>query len=170
DGNAMPADPHVHCELAPILVNRTAVYKMCRRAPGELRQRGFQVSCSALLARLSAVDAEPHTRLERHLLERSRRWLLWAIRRPGLFRRTHRLAGLMTRWRHGRGTLLSLDPLYPLFYGAPDCGVVICYDITPVTDPHWHPEGVGYLYELAYAQLARSRFHIVASCQDTANQ
>src|SRR5712692_9275472 len=106
---------HIHCELAPILVNRTAVYKMCRQAPGELAQRGFRVSCSALLARLSSIDDEPVNRLERHLLERSRRWLAWAIRRPRLFRRTHRLAGMMTRWRHRGGTLLSLDPLYPLF-------------------------------------------------------
>src|SRR5262249_52141428 len=107
--------------------------------------------------------------LEDHLLERSRRWLLWAIRQPGWFRRTHRLAGLMTRWRH-QGKLLSLDPLYPLFHGGPDRGVAICYDITPVTDPEWHPEGVGYLYELAYAHLAKSRMHIVATCQDTADR
>jgi glycosyltransferase involved in cell wall biosynthesis len=162
--------PRVHCELAPILVNRTAVYKMCRQVPGELLQRGFQVSCSALLARLSTDDAEPTNRLERHLLERSRRWLLWAIRQPGLFRRTHRLAGLVQRWRHGGGTLLSLDPLYPLFYGLPERGVVVAYDITPVTDPDWHAGGVGQLYDQAYALLARSRFHIIASCQNTADQ
>jgi glycosyltransferase involved in cell wall biosynthesis len=166
----MAAGRHVHCELAPILVNRTAVYKMCRQAPGELMQRGFEVSCSALLARLSPDDAEPTNRIERHLYERSRRWLMWAIRKPGWFGRTHRLAGQMTRWRHGCGTLLSLDPLYPLFHGAPDRGVAISYDITPITDPHWHPDGVGYLYELAYAHLARSRMHIVASCQNTADQ
>jgi glycosyltransferase involved in cell wall biosynthesis len=166
----MAAGRHVHCELAPILVNRTAVYKMCRQAPGELMQRGFQVSCSALLARLSPDDAEPTNRIERHLYERSRRWLMWAIRKPGWFGRTHRLAGQMTRWRHGRGTLLSLDPLYPLFHGAPDRGVAISYDITPITDPDWHPEGVSHLYELAYAHLARSRMHIVASCQNTADQ
>jgi glycosyltransferase involved in cell wall biosynthesis len=162
--------PHIHCELAPILVNRTAVYKMCRQVPGELLRRGFRVDCSALLARLSTEHAEPATRLEQHLLERSRRWLLWAIRQPNLFRRTHRLTGLMQRWRHGRGTLLALDPLYPLFYGAPDRGVVIAYDITPVTDPEWHPNGVSFLYEQAYAHLARSRFHIVASCRNTAEQ
>jgi glycosyltransferase involved in cell wall biosynthesis len=166
----MAAGRHVHCELAPILVNRTAVYKMCRQAPSELMQRGFQVSCSALLARLSLDVAEPTNRIERHLYERSRRWLMWAIRKPGWFGRTHRLAGQMTRWRHGRGTLLFLDPLYPLFHGAPDRGVAISYDITPITDPHWHPDGVSYLYELAYAHLAKSRMHIVASCQNTADQ
>jgi len=166
----MSIGPHVHCELAPILVNRTAVYRMCRQAPGELIQRGFHVSCSALLARLSPDNAEPANRLERHLLERSRRWLMWAIRKPGWFGRTHRLAGQMMRWRHGGGKFLSLDPLYPMFHGAPDRGVAISYDITPITNPEWHPEGVGYLYELAYAHLARSRMHIVASCQHTADQ
>jgi glycosyltransferase involved in cell wall biosynthesis len=160
----------IHCELAPILVNRTAVYKMCRQVPGELQRRGFHVNCSALLARLSPETAEPANRVDRYLLERSRRWLLWAIRRPNLFRGTHRLSGLMQRWRHGSRTLLALDPLYTLFYGAPDHGVVIAYDITPVTNPDWHPPGVGYLYELAYAHLARSRFHIVASCRNTADQ
>lgn len=162
--------PRIHCELAPILVNRTAVYKMCRQVPAELQRRGFRVDCSALLARLDPASTEPRNRLEHQLLERSRRWLMWAIRRPNLFRRTHRLLGLMQRWRHGRGTLLSLDPLYPLFYGAPDHGVVIAYDITPITDPVWHPPGVGFLYELAYGHLARSRFHIVASCRNTADQ
>ena len=166
----MTTTPRIHCELAPILVNRTAVYKMCRQVPGELLQRGFRVSCSALLARLSTKDAEPANRLERHLLERSRRWLSWAIRRPRLFRRTHRLAGMMTRWRHRGGTLLSLDPLYPLFHGAPDRGVAIAYDVTPITNPEWHPPGVDSLYEAAYAHLARSRFQIVASCRHTADQ
>src|SRR5262249_30259141 len=166
----MTAAPHVHCELAPILVNRTAVYKMCRQAPGELLARGFRVSCSALLARLSTTNAEPANRLERHLLERSRRWLAWAIRWPGTFRRTHRLAGMMTRLRHRGGMLLSLDPLYPLFHGAPDHGVAIAYDITPITNPEWHPPGVDSLYEEAYAHLARSRFQIVASCRHTADQ
>jgi glycosyltransferase involved in cell wall biosynthesis len=153
-----------------MLVNRTAVYKMCRQAPGELQQRGFQVSCSALLARLSPNDTEPVNRIERKLYERSHRWLMWAIRKPGWFGRTHRLAGQMTRWRYGGGTLLSLDPLYPLFHGAPDRGVAISYDVTPITDPQWHPEGVGNLYELAYAHLAQSRMHIVASCRHTADQ
>jgi len=164
------ASPHVHCELAPVLVNRTAVYKMCLQTPGELARRGFRVSCSALLARVAAHDAAPINRLERHLLERSRRWLGWAIRKPGLFRRTHRLAGMMTHWRHRAGKLLSLDPLYPLFHGAPDRGVTIAYDITPITNPEWHPPGVDSLYEDAYAHLARSRFQIVASCRHTADQ
>jgi glycosyltransferase involved in cell wall biosynthesis len=162
--------PQVHCELAPMLVNRTAVYKMCRQAPLELMQRGFEVHCSALLARLSAETTEPSNRFERRLFEYSRRWLLWAIRRPHHFRRTHRLAGQMARWRHRAGTLLSLDPLYPLFHGCPDRGVAIVYDVTPVTDQEWHPGGVGYLYELAYQHLACTRFQLVASCRNTADQ
>src|SRR6516225_8179485 len=98
----MAMDPvHIHCELAPVLVNRTAVYKMCRQIASELERRGFRVDSSALFARLSTESAEPTNRFERHLLERSRRWLLWAIRRPNLFRHTHRLTGLMQRWRHG---------------------------------------------------------------------
>lgn len=161
--------PHVHCELGPVLVNRTAVYRMCLEAPTELARRGFQVSSSALLARLGD-RAEPETALERRLFERSRRWLLWAIRRPGWFRRTRRLLGLAPRWRHGRDVSLFMDPLYPLFYGAPDRGAVICYDVTPVTDPDWHPGAVGALYEEAYALLARSRLHIIAACRTTADQ
>ena len=49
----------VHCELGPVLVNRTAVYRICRKTPAELQRRGLEVSCSALLARVAAADAEP---------------------------------------------------------------------------------------------------------------
>ena len=66
--------------------------------------------------------------------------------------------------------VLFLDPLYSLFYGAPDNAVVIVYDITPVSDPEWHHPHVGRLYGFALDMLARSRCHIVASCQNTADQ
>src|SRR5262249_30678081 len=69
--------PRVHCELGPVLVNRTAVYQMCRAAPGELAARGFRVRSSALLARLGG-DAEPAGPREGRLFARSRRWLDWA--------------------------------------------------------------------------------------------
>jgi glycosyltransferase involved in cell wall biosynthesis len=57
-----------------------------------------------------------------------------------------------------------------LFYGAPDRGVVINYDITTVSDPHWHHPGVAKLYAAAFEVLARSRCHIVTSCANTADQ
>lgn len=162
--------PHVHCELGPVLVNRTAVYKMCRAAPAELAQRGFRVTCSVLLARVAAGSAEPTTALERRLFARSQRWLHDAIAWPDWFAKVHRLTGLLPRLRFGRGTRLFFDPLYTLFFGAPDDGVVLNYDITTVSDPHWHSPGVARLYARAFALLARSRCHIVTSCRNTADQ
>ena len=44
--------PRVHCELGPVLCNRTAVYKICKLTPPALAARGFRVRCSALLARV----------------------------------------------------------------------------------------------------------------------
>src|SRR5437899_609403 len=161
---------HVHCELAPVLVNRTAAYRMCKEIPVALAERGFRVSCSALLARVAAGTAEPTTPLEQRLFARSQRWLRWASHHTGFFHKTHRLTGLGLRWRHRRGVRLFLDPLYILFYGAPDTGVVIVHDTTPVTDPSWHHPGVCQLYEIAYARLARSRCHLVTPCQNTADQ
>ena len=124
----------VHCELGPVLVNRTAVYKMCRALPTELVQRGFRVRCSALLARLAPASAEPLDADEQRWFDWSQRWLRWAIARPGLFQKTRWASGALPRWRHGSGLRLFLDPLYVLFYGAPDSGVVLVYDITPVSD------------------------------------
>jgi glycosyltransferase involved in cell wall biosynthesis len=162
--------PHVHCELGPVLVNRTAVYKMCKALPQELVQRGFPVSCSALLARLGVSEVEPADTREQRWFDWSRRWLHWACSRPGLFQKTHWATAALPRWRHRRGIRLFLDPLYWLFYGAPKAGVVLVYDITPVSDPGWHGPGVARLYEEALDGLARSDCHLIASCQNTADQ
>ena len=162
--------PRIHCELGPVLVNRTAVYKMCKAVPGELSRRGFRVSCSALLARVAAASAEPQTPWDRRLFRLSQRWLDRAINRPGLFSKTRFLTGLGPRGRHRRGLRLFLDPLYTVFYGTPRTGVVLVYDITTVTDDGWHHPGVSRLYGLAFDLLARSRCHLVATCQNTADQ
>ena len=58
-----PQSPRLHLELGPVLVNRTAVYQMCKAAPRELLARGFDVASSALVARLN-LDAEPQNRDE----------------------------------------------------------------------------------------------------------
>jgi glycosyltransferase involved in cell wall biosynthesis len=162
--------PQVHCELGPVLVNRTAVYKMCRAIPGELENRGFRVSCSALLARLAAATAEPATRWNQWLFRKSQQWLHWASTRPELFKKTRAATGPFPRLRAGRGVTLFLDPLYTLFYGSPGAGVTIVYDITTVSDQGWHAPGVSRLYSLAFDLLARSSGHIVTSCQNTADQ
>jgi hypothetical protein len=77
------------------------------------------------------------------------------------------------RWllscRHPRGLRLFLDPLYLLFHGAVDQGVVVVYDVTPVTDAAWHGPGVGRLYNAAFDHLARSRCEVVAVSRNTAD-
>src|SRR5581483_11682453 len=88
----------------------------------------------------------------------------------GVFKKTRALTGPVARWRAGRGVTLFLDPLYTVFYGSPCAGVTIVYDITTVSDPGWHGAGVTQLYSLAFDLLARSRCHIVTSCQNTADQ
>jgi hypothetical protein len=117
--------PRVHCEIAPVLINRTAVYKMCRAVPTALIERGLDVTCSALLARVSPETAEPQTKWNAKLFEFSRRWLHWAVRRPKFFDHTRRLSGLVPAWRAGRRLKLFFDPLYLLFYGTPQHGVVL---------------------------------------------
>jgi glycosyltransferase involved in cell wall biosynthesis len=153
-----------------VLVNRTAVYRLCRKTPAELQRRGWQVSCSALLARVAARDMEPQTPWEQRLFRWSQRWLFWAQSRPGLFNRIRRLTGAAPRLRHGWRLRLFLDPLYLLFYGAPQRGVVVVYDITPASDPHWHDPRTCRLYGVAFDLLAQSRMHLVATCQNTADQ
>ena len=160
----------VHCELGPVLINRTAVYKICQAMPGELSRRGFRVHCSALLARVGTGNAEPQAAWDKHLFRLSRRWLGWAIRRPRLFNHTRALTSLAPRCLHRRGTSVYLDPLYTLFYGAPDRGVVLVYDITTVSMDGWHHPYVSWLYGRAFDQLARSRCHVIATCQNTADQ
>jgi glycosyltransferase involved in cell wall biosynthesis len=161
-------NPRVHLELGPVLVNRTAVYQMCRAAPRELAARGFDVASSALVARLG-LDAAPPDRNEVRWFRRSERWLRGAGANPRWFLKTRHLTGLVPRLRHARGLSVFFDPLYPLFYGGLDRGVVLAYDTTPATDPDWHPPGVGKLYEVAFRFLARGHFHIVCSSQNTAD-
>jgi glycosyltransferase involved in cell wall biosynthesis len=153
-----------------VLINRTAVYKMCRIIPAALAERGFRVSCGALLAKIGTLSAEPGSSWQRMLFEWSRRWLYWAIRRPLMFDYARRLAGLAPRWRARGALTLYLDPLYTLFHGAPDSGVVVVYDITTVSEGGWHGDTVGRLYAKAFELLARSRCHIVTSCKNTADQ
>jgi glycosyltransferase involved in cell wall biosynthesis len=159
----------VHCELGPVLVNRTAVYHICKAVPSELRRRGFRVSCSALLARLAADTVEPPTAWERCLFRLSQRWLHWGNARPQVFQKLYRAGGWLPRWRHG-GVYLFLDALYLLYYGVPDAGVVIVYDVSPVTEPGWHSPGAAQLYAAAFARLAHSRCQIVTSCRATADE
>jgi glycosyltransferase involved in cell wall biosynthesis len=161
--------PRVHCELAPVLINRTAVYKICRAIPHALEERGFRVTSSALLAKL-ASNGEPATAWNRRLFSQSQRWLHWAVRRPKLFDKTRRLSGLGPALRCAGALPLFLDPLYLLFYGSPDRGVVVVYDLTTVTEPAWHGETVSQLYRRAFELIARSRCHVVASCENTADQ
>jgi glycosyltransferase involved in cell wall biosynthesis len=153
-----------------VLVNRTAVYKMCKAVPRELARRGFDVRCSALLARLAPDTAEPINARNQRLFRLSQRWLHSALTRPGLFGKTRRLTGWGPRLLHGSAIPLFLDPLYTLFYASSPTGVVFTYDITTVTDDGWHGSGVSRLYDLAFRLLARARCHIVASCQNTADQ
>jgi glycosyltransferase involved in cell wall biosynthesis len=160
----------VHCELAPVLINRTAVYKMCRIIPAALQERGFRVSCGALLAKLNAASTLPESRWQKWLFDRSGQWFQWALRRPLVFDHLRHLAGSGPRWR-ARGRLtLYMDPLYVLFHGYPGSGVVLVYDITTVSDPDWHGETVSRLYARAFHMLARSHCHIVTTCRDTAQQ
>jgi glycosyltransferase involved in cell wall biosynthesis len=160
--------PRVHLELGPVLVNRTAVYQMCKAAPCELAARGFDVAPTALLARIG-LDAEPQTPRERRLFFRSERWLRGSSANPAWFLKVRHFNGLRARLRHGGGLSVFFDPLYPLFYGGLDRGVVIAYDTSPATDADWHPPGVGRLYEVAFDYVARGRFHVVCSSQNTAD-
>src|SRR5437016_1949264 len=158
----------VHCELGPVLINRTAVYRICKAIPDELRRRGFQVVSSALLARLGG-EAEPSTPWDRRLFRASRAWLGWALRRPRRFNWLRSMTGLAPRCLHRRGVSIFLDPLYTLFYGSPDAGVVLVYDITTVSMDGWHQPHVSWLYGRAFEWLARSRCHLVATCENTAD-
>jgi glycosyltransferase involved in cell wall biosynthesis len=166
----MAPRPRIHCELGPVLVNRTAVYKMCRDVPAELARRGFSVHCSALLAGMPANDVTPQSTLQRSLFSFSRKWLLAACARPGIWNRLRAATGPLMAWRHGDAIRLFLDPLYYLFYNGPDRGVVIVYDFTTVSDPVWHPPGVSFLYLCAFELLALSRGRVVTSSQNTADQ
>lgn len=168
----MARRPRVHCELGPVILNRTAVYKMCKTIPPALAQRGLDVRCSALLARVGVGDAEPVTRLDRYLFDQSRRWLLLALSRPGVFLKAQPITRFGPRVRHGvLASRLFMDALFFLFYGPPrEQDVVLIYDITPVSDPGWHQPNVGRLYRRAFAELAQSGCQIVTSCQNTADQ
>jgi glycosyltransferase involved in cell wall biosynthesis len=168
DRHMPPHDFPVHLELGPVLVNRTAVYQICKAAPRELSARGFAVQASALTARLGR-DAEPVTPREARRFEHSVRWLRGAAVNPAWFLKTRHLPGLWPRWRHTGSVSVFFDPVYPLFFGGLDQGIVVAYDTTPVTDPDWHPPGVGRLYEAAFKLLARGRFHIICTSQNTAD-
>jgi alpha-1,3-rhamnosyl/mannosyltransferase len=157
----------VYCELGPVLVNRTAVFRICKDLPAALTQRGISVAPFALLGKLDG-RGEPASRLARLWLNLSRRMLLSAIRRPEIFLKARRLLHLCLSWKRGARLPLILDPLYLLFHPEPHAGVVVVYDTTPVTEPHWHPRGVAKLYEAAFASLARSGCHVVAASLNTA--
>ncbi|MFL5244691.1 MAG: glycosyltransferase family 4 protein [Gemmataceae bacterium] len=160
----------LHCEMGPVLVNRTAVYKMCLDAPRELARRGFHVECTALLARLAAGQIPKPSQGENRWFAWSGRLLRSAIRRPGIWNRARRATGHFLKWRHGDRPRLFFDPLYLLFYNGCDRGAVIVYDVTTASDPLWHGVEISYLYRQAFDLLAQSRCQIIASSQNTADQ
>jgi glycosyltransferase involved in cell wall biosynthesis len=165
----VPQPPSVHCELAPILINRTAVYQICRALPRELRRRSLRVSCSALLSRLDPETVTPVSPWQEHRYRLSRRWLLSALSRPGLFLRTRWAAACFLPRAQKLSSHLILDPLYLLFHRDIKRGAVVVYDVTPVTDPAWHHPGVGALYRAAFASLAHSSCRVIAVSRNTAD-
>src|SRR5438552_113008 len=106
----MTRRPRLHCELGPVLVNRTAVYRLCRALPRELEARGFAITCSALLARLDPANAEPGNGDEERTFRWSQRWLHWAIEEPAWFLKARWATGPLLTFRHGRALKLFLDP------------------------------------------------------------
>src|SRR5207244_1130811 len=156
------------CELAPVLINRTAVYRICQQVPLELKARGFDARSYALLANL-----DDHTRVHgwwgRRTFRLSERLLHWALRRPGRFLAAGAVIGRIFR-RRRRGALpLIMDPMYLLFHRDLAHGVVVVYDTTPVTDPAWHSPAVGRLYRAATQILAQATCQVIACSQNTAD-
>src|SRR5260370_39499232 len=160
----------LHCELGPVLVNRTAVYKMCLEAPRELTRRGFQVQCSALLTRLAPDQVFPPSLEQKRWFAWSQRLLYSAVRRPGPWNRARRATGHFLKWRHGDRPRLFFDPLYFLFYNGCDRGAVIVYDITPASDSLWHGPEISYLYRHGLDLFAALRVRVVAFGHNTAHQ
>jgi glycosyltransferase involved in cell wall biosynthesis len=158
----------VHCELAPVLVNRTAVYRMCRESSPELSQRGFAVRPFALLGALNHA-AEAEGWWGRQTYSCSERLLHWTLRHPRRFLTVQPfINGVFRRMRRDHLPVL-FDPLYLLFHGELVHGVVLVYDTTPITNPIWHTPAVAQLYRKAFDLLSRSGCHVVASSQNTAD-
>jgi glycosyltransferase involved in cell wall biosynthesis len=163
----MSSSLRVHCELAPVLINRTAVYRICRQVPAELTKRGMDARPFALLSKLND-RVEPEGKWGRRSYRLSE-WLLHsALRHHGRFLAARPALHPVFRGRRLGALPLVLDPLYLLFHGELTRGVVIVYDTTPVTDPAWHSPGVGRLYKVALKLLARGGCHVVACSRNTA--
>ena len=64
---------------------------------------------------------------------------------------------------------LYLDPLYVLFGALSEEDSVLILDMSTISNPEWHSPGVGVLYELAFAIIARARPRLIAISQNTAD-
>jgi glycosyltransferase involved in cell wall biosynthesis len=62
-----------------------------------------------------------------------------------------------------------LDPLYVLFSELSSQDTVLLLDMSTVTNPDWHNEAVGALYEIAFAKISRYRPKLMAISHNTAN-
>lgn len=74
--------------------------------------------------------------------------------------RNPRLVSFLPVIRSSRPTL-HLDPLSVVRHRLETTDIVLCHDLGPITHPQYFASGVDELYDSAYAQIRRSKPHMV---------
>jgi glycosyltransferase involved in cell wall biosynthesis len=149
-------------DLSPILINRTAVYDIC-----------LEVNRVLLSSERAEVDYQfvghitsqiPPTAEQRGLRE----LLFRRLAEPDRVIAASPAAVPMHDTGTARHRVFYLDPLYALFGLLGSDDIVMCHDLSPLTQPHWHNANASRLYASAFSKVARSGCTVIAVSHNTA--
>ena len=143
-------------DLSPMLVNRTAVYNICIDVDRIVGARhSVQVDYQFIGWRTPGI---PPAGEQRKLHD------LFLQKLNELDRLTEARSDSVPTDDRGfeKRRTFYLDPLYTLFASLGTDDIIMCYDLSPITHPHWHNPNVSRLYDSAFCKIVRSGCKVVA--------
>jgi glycosyltransferase involved in cell wall biosynthesis len=158
--------PPIEIDLSPLLINRTAVYNIGRdvaeilAASGEfeVRHRFFGETFDGWPDQQAAQRLLDHLEQARAAAAagRLRGWLP-----PGRPRNPGGANGVVRTF--------VLDPLYVLFAPLTPDDIVVCYDLSTLTNPEWHDPTVAGLYAEAFDRILEAGPQLIMVSRNTAD-
>jgi glycosyltransferase involved in cell wall biosynthesis len=156
----------IDLDLSPLLINRTAVLTIGRDVCRILEE-----------SRDYAVRYRFFGRLERDWPDEARSRQLLALMDEA---RAAAGAGRLRDWMPPRDGAVPaggnpaaraflLDPLYALFAPLSADDIVMCHDLSTLTNPEWHEPAVGRLYDEAFRRILEAGPQVIAVSRNTAD-
>ena len=149
-------------DLTPTCINRTAIYHVAMDTTAAL-ERHFDIAlqyCGTRKPRPETDDAAQA--IATRVLQDVARWATQSVHADEVDPYSRHDGDAVPR--------LYFDPLYALYRPLRPCDVVVVLDMSPLTNPAWHPAPVAIAYERAFRKLFASAAKVVCISDHCATQ